>query len=272
MSRTIHLPNLDAAEPQVSGFELRRYVEGELTEARRAAIAQLLATDAALLARHDALANEVRAEHAAFALEMPHGRFLMEAEERAAPRGLLALLARMRMPVGFGALAASAAAVFFLVRAPDDGPTYDGLKGGARIGFFVKGAQEGGAHLGHDGEQLTQGDQVQFAVRDDDSKGVMVIVGVDGRGQVSIYAKRRVDTERAKGAHGANVLESSIVLDDAVGAERFWVVYADGDVGEVARAVEDAARTLAGADLAHAARLPLGAAYEQSSVHIVKVK
>lgn len=265
MARTILLPNLDAAEPAVSGFELLRYLEGELSAERRAAIDALLAQDPALKARHDALVAERRAEAGALALDVPLPRFLEQTEARARSP-LSALLARIRLPMGFGALAATAAAVFFMVRTPVE-PAYDGLKGGARIGFFVKGDSD--ARPGTAGEALHEGDRIQFAVRDDADKDVMVIVGVDGRGQVSTYAAEPLAGERSKGAE-PRLLPSSIVLDDSTGAERFFVVYADGALEDVQREVEAAARKLVGADLRTENRLPLDARFAQSSVHIVK--
>jgi hypothetical protein len=272
MARTIQLPNLDAAEPAVSGFELSRFVDGELSAERRAHIDALLQSDAALKARHDAIVSERRAEDGALKLDVPLPRFLdTHAVKTKSP--LASLLKRLRMPMGFGALAASAAAVFLMVRMPaDDRPSYDGLKGGARIGFFVKG--DGDARPGAAGETLHEGDRIQFAVRDDGDKDVMVVVGIDGRGQVSMYAAEALADGRSKGppmGSEPRLLPSSVVLDDSTGAERFFVVYADGELSSVQRAVEDAARKLVGQDLGSASKLPLDDAFAQSSVHIVKV-
>ena len=72
----------------------------------------------------------------------------------------------------------------------------------------------------------------------------------------------------------ARLLELSLVLDDAVGAERFFVVYGTGDVEALRTRAEAAARVLATnrGDLKADARLPLNEREtEQSSVHILKV-
>lgn len=267
MSTRILLPNLEAepgAEP--STHELRRFLAGELTPARRAHIERdLRADDGVLKARLEALAAELRAEQGVLQLEVPLARFLDEHERRTA-RGLLARLTSMRWTMGAGALAATAAAVFFLVRPVGQGVQ---LKGDARVGFLVREAH--GARFGTDGEQLARGTQIQFAVRDDRRHAAMVVVGVDGRGAVTVYAAERVKGEST--ADKTRLLPDSVVLDDATGAERFFVVYGDGDVDEVKRSVEEAAHRLvsSGASLVHGEQLPLPARFTQSSVHIVKV-
>lgn len=265
MSARILLPDLDV-EPSVSTHELRRFLAGELSPERRA----LIESDPSLQPRLAALAAEQRAEDAAFRLEVPLPRFLADHEERTKAPGLFARLASMRLTMGAGALAAAACAVFLLVRPIDD---EDPIRAkGGRVGFLVRESE--GARFGVDGEQLPRGAQIQFAVRDDVDHAAMVVVGVDGRGVVTVYAAERVD-ERVKGPspEKTRLLPESIVLDDATGAERFFVVYGDGHVDNVRREVEQAARALAssGASLVDTERLPLPSGYTQSSVHIVKV-
>jgi hypothetical protein len=283
MAKPVLLPNLDAPEAGViSTHELRRFLAGELSPDRRATLEERIGAEPALAARFAALADEIRAEEAAFQLEVPLPRFLMEQEERAARRGgLWARLLALRFTVGAGALVATAAAIFLVVRAPgaeDPEVPWDGLKGGARVGFFVK--DEEGARFGRAGEELAAGDRIQFAVRDDDVMRAMVLVGIDGKGAVTVYAAEDVAEARTKGATGSRppaaaprLLPVSVVLDDATGPERFFVVYADGDVDEVQRQVERAARDLAGRrpNLLESDRLSLPASFAQSSVHIVKV-
>lgn len=282
MTTRILLPDLDAdaAGPpsgSVSQHELRRFLAGELTSERRAQIE----SEPSLQPRLEALAAELRADQAAFQLEVPLPRFLADHAQRTAtaPGWFGAALARLgsgrpavgRWSMGAGAFAAAACALFLIVRAPaDEDPIRS--KGG-RVGFLIRESE--GARFGIDGEQLASGAQIQFAVRDDSKRAAMVMVGVDGRGVVTTYAAERVD-ERVKGPSApekTRLLPDSVVLDDATGAERFFVVYGDGDVDDVRREVEAAAHALAStrASLVDTERLSLPARYTQSSVHIVKV-
>ena len=270
MSPRITLPDLDAAEPGPSGFELLRFVAGELSAERRGEIERLLAADPALKARVDALAADERAAQAAFALEVPLPRFLDELEKKAARRSPFAWLRSLRLTGSLGALAAAAAAIVLFVRTPDDELAGTRTKGGARVGFFVK--DDGGAHAGKAGEELTAGDRIQFAVRDDADMRAMVLVGVDGKGVVTVYAAERVQG-RVKGEERTRLLPASVVLDEATGAERFFVVYGTEDLDALRAEVEAAAHQLAssGSDLARTERLPLPDTHVQSSVHIVKI-
>lgn len=262
---TLRLPDVDNDGRTVSSHELACFIAGEGTAARRTEITALLAGDAALKMRHDALISEQSAADAALRLEVPLPRFLDD--HAPAPAWWRALL-NVRV---FGAIAVGACAVLFIVM-PGSDPAYDGLKGNARVGFFVKDAHN--ARFGHAGERLSAGDQIQFAVKDDASHTAMVLVGVDGRGAVTVYAAERVDGERPKGESKPRLLPDSVVLDDSTGAERFFVVFGDGTVPEVRAQVEDAAHKLAAshADLVGTERLPLADSFVQSSVHIVKVR
>lgn len=281
-------------ERGVSPFELERYLVGELDAERRREIESLLAADATLAAELDAL----RARDAAFRVAMPFERFLADhearIEETSAAARVHAWWRSLRLPIGGGVIAAAAAAVALAVFLPepvDSGgassriPSVDEhgrtrLKGdGARIGFFVQ--VEGGARWGADGEELRAGDRIQLAVQDPEGARSMVIVGIDGRGEVSTYLARRLPTGTPKGESGPapRVLEQSLVLDDAVGAERFFVLYGmDADVEKLEQAAVRAARELSakvarGAeDLRRQERLYLSLDdVEQGSVHIIKV-
>ena len=269
---TLRLPTIpddDAPAPsRPSKHELARFIAGELDAGRAREITALLANDAALKARHDDLVNEQRAADAALKLEVPLERFLHDHAERTTSP-LAKLLRSMSFKAGLGVVVAGAAAVLFTIHPAD--PVYDGLKGGARVGFFVKDVHD--AHFGKDGEELSEGNQIQFAVRDDAARSAMVLVGVDGRGEVTVYDAEQIDHERAKGDSKTRLLPDSVILDDSTGAERFYVVYGDGDVDAVRVKVEGAAKELAARhpNLLDAERLPLDDSYVQSSVHIVKV-
>lgn len=283
-----------SVERKVSAFELERYHAGELSAERRQEIEALLAGDADLAAELD----ELRARDAAFRAHMPFERFIADHDARreatsgvARVRGFFRAL---RWQLGGGVVVAAAAAALALaVLVPGNDPDVDGtfpppfetsgetrLKGGgARIGFFVKGDE--GARWGSDGEELRAGDRIQLAVQDPAGARSMVIVGIDGRGQVSTYVARRLPTGTPKGERDAapRLLDQSLVLDDAVGAERFFVLYSDEtDVEALERAALDAARELSArvtsgaGDLRSAERLPLSLDdVAQGSVHIVKV-
>ncbi len=271
MTQRILLPDLDAAEPGPSSFELQRLIAGELSVERTAELERLLAGDPALKARHDALAAELRAEDAAFALEVPLPRFLDEMAAKTAQASPFHFLRALRLQGAIGVLVASAAALFFMVRTPDDELAGTRTKGGARVGFFVR--DDGGAHPGRAGEELTAGDRIQFAVRDDAAMRAMVLVGVDGAGVVTIYAAERV-SGRVKGDEKTRLLPASVVLDEATGPERFFVVYGSEDLEALKQQVEAAARALAASrsSLEQTERLPLPETLVQSSVHIVKIE
>lgn len=276
MSR-IHLPSLaddasadDAA--RVTRFDVERLAVGELSGAAAQRVQAAIDSDASLKAFYD----DVRAADAAFLVQAPPAAFLAQLEAKK-PVSLFAKLAQalalpqLRMAVG---ACATAAVVLVAVNVGGDS---DGTrtKGGEApsVGFFV---QDGSAaRVGHGGEALRPGDRIQLAVKDVD-KAALVVVGVDGSGAVSVYATESVTTA-TKGAHKSRVLPASLVLDDTLGTERFFVVYGD-DVDDVTAAATRAARALGDAvkakqqDLALVERLPLGDAYLQSSVHIEKVR
>ena len=271
----------------VTPFELERYFVGELSAARRAEIESALAEQPALKAALEA----IEAEQRAFVAEMPFGRFAArhaqrKVETEGMPARLTRWLARFRLQAGGLVLGGAAAAVLFAVApSSDDVPevTASGgevassnarLKGAARLGIFVK--EPAGARLGRDGERLSVGDRIQFVVKDVRDKPSMVIVGIDGRGQVSVYAQsgERGLTQKGPAAshESPRVLPQSVVLDDSLGPERFFVVFGGSSPEKLRADVERAAAQVAGsADLTVLERLPLSDDVVQSSVHIVKI-
>ncbi len=269
---TIFLPEVPDGDdvglaPSISRFELERFICGELPPERRAVIDRALAADPALKALHD----DVVAADRAFLIEQPPLPFFQRPAK--APSWWAGLLSHWH--AGLGAAAAAAAVVVVVVVAtPDESNRTKGGVEGPRVSFFVK--EESAARLGHAGEELKAGDQIQLAVKDVDKKA-LVVVGVDGAGSVTVYASESVQGGLSKGAGSPRVLPASLVLDETTGPERFFVVYGD-DVDTLLQAVDSAARHLgddvkAGrADLARTDQLPLGAAFPQSSVHIVKIR
>ena len=262
---------------EISVHELRRYHAGELDDQRRAAIAARVETDAVLRAELDELEATERAFKATHSFE----RFLSDHEARrrqqSALSSLQSRLRRFRWQAS-GLIAAGAAALLLLVvlpRGETRTPRYGGLKGAARVGFFVR--EHDGARIGVDGEQLPPGAQIQFAVRDDPQSSSMVLLGIDGRGHVTTYVAmhlRDAGNEKGSASDKARLLPQSLVLDEALGPERFFVVYGKEEPDALQAEAERAAKALLEreTDLTRADRLSLGEGHAQSSVHIVKVR
>lgn len=132
------------------------------------------------------------------------------------------------------------------------------------LGFWISRGGERG--VGRPGEALTAGDRIQFWY-DAAGGAPFALVGVDGRGAVTTYFSSAGSGRALEGGRGLRLGEA-LELDDAVGAERFFLC-AGPVAGDVA-AVEGAARSLAasGADLSRVERLPI--ACDQASVWIRK--
>ncbi|MDP2340456.1 MAG: hypothetical protein Q8O67_05845 [Deltaproteobacteria bacterium] len=263
----IQLPGVadDDDGARVSRFELERYVVGELSPERRAIIERALATDPALQATHD----DVVAADKAFLIELPPAPFFAKHEK--APSLWSRLVSHWQ--AGIGAVAAAAAVVVVVVVAnPEEGNRTKGGDEQPRLSFFVK--EESAVRVGHAGEELRAGDQIQLAVKDVDRKA-MVVAGVDGAGRVAIYVFESMQGVVLKGNAPARVLPASLVLDDTTGPERFFLVYGD-DLNALVEDVDVAIHKLAievkagRADLVHTERLAIEG--PQSSIHIVKVK
>ena len=281
---TIHLPrpgtNDDDSDDTagltdtraVSRFDVERFAVGELSGERALEVQRAIDADPALKVFFD----DVKASDAAFLIMAPPSSFM---SARATPASwwtrLRAAVSSLQLQVGVGA-AAAAVVVVVAVSAPEGPRSSTTSKGGAHtaaVGFFVK--DKNGARVGEAGEVLHAGDQIQLTVTDAD-RPAMVVVGIDGRGVVSVYAVEATGAV-AKGAAGPRVLPASLILDDTVGVERFFVVYGD-DASTTERAVRAAADDVAHdvrsgrVDLARVQRLSLGEGYAQASVHIQKVR
>ena len=280
---TIHLPRLGTDDDSnntgptdtraVSRFDVERFAVGALSGERALEVQRAIDTDPAL----KAFFEDVKASDAAFLIMAPPSSF-MAARTTPGSWGtrLRAAVSSLQLQMGLGA-AAAAAVVLIAVSTPDGPRPGTTSKGGphmAAVGFFVK--DDSGARVGEAGEVLHPGDQIQLAVTDADHSA-MVVVGIDGNGVVSVYAVEATATV-AKGAIGPRVLPASLVLDDTVGVERFFVVYGD-DAATTERAVRAAADDIARAvkagriDLATVSALDLSAdSFSQASIHIQKVR
>ena len=252
--------------------ELHRQKAGELSEESTAG------GDSDLGAQR----REVDADFEAFRLKIPFERFAMEQEtrleaERPAFLRLLSKLSRLPlMPMAAAAAATVALAVLVPALLPvelEHTTSSIRLKGGSRIGYFVK--RPGSAELGVDGQALHPGDFIQFAVHDVPGARSFVLLGIDGRGVVSTYVATDIQSTQTKGPTRPRLLPSAMKLDDSLGAERFFAVYGPGPIGALKEETEKAAgRVVASkSDLVQTGVLPLPESYgySQSSVHIVKL-
>ncbi len=277
---------------RVSRFDVERLACGELAGDEATRVQRAVDKDPAL----QAFLQELRADDAAYFVQKPPAAFLARlplgegavhtpttmtpwARAAAVVEHLRRLLLGRGM-AGVVTAAVAAAVVVAVVRTP--GPPDDDVngpirsKGGVRppaLSFFVK--QASGARLGRPGEALTAGDQIQLAVTDAAPRA-LVVIGVDSAGVVAVYAaEHTAGTE--KGSPGPRPLPAALVLDDTVGAERFFVVYGD-DLERLQDAARRAATTLGNdvvagrADLIHTSRLALDDDIPQASVHILKVR
>jgi hypothetical protein len=267
-------PDCDHTALSVGRFELEQYLCDELPVERRQAIEEALRNDPALRALHDELVAEDRA---ALAL-LPPAALVARVQEKGPGLSVWQRLRRLTL-VGVPVLSAAAVLVL-LARGPDGDPDLTGptRSKGAGLSFVVQ--DNGGARAGVAGEALRQGDRIQLAVGEVPGANHLVIVGVDGRGEVSVYDDSPLLSRRKGG--GLQVLPRSLTLDDAVGTERFFAVFAvaEDDAARAAllEAVQAAAARVAqaGGDLATTERLevrPKAAVrvLAQHSVFITKV-
>lgn len=279
----VHLPELsdddDGADfasdsARVSRFDVERLACGELAGDELARVQRAVDDDPAL----QEFLRELRADDAAFLLQQPPAAFVARLSPTAPTMTpwarAAAFLGGLRLQLAAGAMAAAVLIAVVVAPGNDDDPIRG--KGGERqpaLSFFVK--EEGGARLGSAGETLNAGDQIQFAVTDA-SPRALVVVGVDSAGVVSVYASEETTTV-AKGQTGPRPLPRALVLDDVVGAERFFVVCGD-DLAALEREARAAASRLAAdvkagrADLERTTRLAVDDDLPQASIHIRKVR
>ncbi|MCP4500499.1 MAG: hypothetical protein GY822_11115 [Deltaproteobacteria bacterium] len=281
------LSNLESeTNSHISRHELECFIAGDLVKERRGEIEAQLLIDAPLKARVERLFAVERA----FQTKMPFARFEKDFESRASAqnsspekvdqRGENSLLQRFMdwaaSPSAIGGSAlVGAAALFFLVASPGDetGLRSKGAKEGVKISFYVQ--SEKGARLGVDGEELREGERLQFALHDDLRARAMVVVGIDGNGQVSIITSEsfaeKTNTTKGGVAPKKRLLTESLVLDDTVGAERFFVIYSEGSLAELQKAAQTAAEEIVAShkDLEKVEVLDVKS-LSQSSIHIVK--
>ena len=134
------------------------------------------------------------------------------------------------------------------------------------LGFYASRGAGGERRVGDPGEKLTKGDRIQFFY-DAPAAAPFTLVGVDGRGEVTTYFSTGEGGGTLRAGRG-NALVGAIELDDAEGAERFFLCA--GEKAKDVEAVEQAAGVIAssGDDLSRVDRLPF--ACDQASVWIRK--
>lgn len=175
---------------------------------------------------------------------------------------------KRRLPLsGIVATLAAAAAVAVVSARVIRTDTIPGerAKGGLALALFVRHG-EGPVEEALPGARLVPGDAVRFSLSTS-KEGYVAVVGMDDRGAVTLHAAPEAPLSAGKG----QLLEGSVVLDDAIGPERFVAVLCDHAPG--ASRVESAARTaLAAADGDPRRAGPLRIDCQQASFLIEKVE
>lgn len=139
-------------------------------------------------------------------------------------RTLEALRARARWTVIVGALVpALAAAILFAVWPRASAEPDLAVKGGAALEVYALRAQHVRALA--DGSPLSPGDQIRFAVTPGGARHVL-IASVDSLGHTTIYVPYGGAIGLAVDPHHRTELPGSIVLDDSLGPERVFAIFA----------------------------------------------
>lgn len=195
---------------------------GELPEARAAEVRAALRAEPGGLERLAALAAADRA----FAQEAPAERVLQGARARAVELAV-AETRRRRRTWGMIVPALAVAVAVVAVVGADLGPGVDdpdapGIRTKGLVpGVVVYRAVGDGVEVLHDGDPVAAGDRIQLG-RVGAGAAHGVLLGVDGRGTVSVHAPLDGDTRLEEA--GEVLLDFSLELDDAPEHETFvWV-------------------------------------------------
>ncbi|MCA9539349.1 MAG: hypothetical protein KC620_10710 [Myxococcales bacterium] len=228
----------DAIDPRLgegpSELVIDAYVTGEATPDEIAAVETWMAADAenrgVIEARRQGFAAFAEARPQVMLARIRQGLAAAEAEEAAAARPtrpaarkrgrsnwLLALM---------GALAAAAAAAWFFVLRPPEAPQDTVLAKGT-VALRVFRARGDEVVEVNSGEQVRSGDRLRFRPEGlPDGPGYLLVVGVEGTGELFAYAPadgQAVATSGALTDDGA--LPGSAVLDGSTGRERAVLVW-----------------------------------------------
>ncbi|MEZ4319529.1 MAG: hypothetical protein R3F61_18580 [Myxococcota bacterium] len=234
--RALATPN-DGQRP--SHLQLDRYATGELTPAEAAEVERALEHDAEARAHLEAVqgAADSVAPFDLGALTARAASLDDGAHVTPAPandnRGFLALGGLLLM-----AAVALLVAWPLLSGQPTSGavdPTYVGVRGGGALEVYH--LQASGLAR-YDKRALGEGDVVGFKV-DPASHGGVVLLSVDGSGQISVHWPASGDAPEPVSGSGMVALPGSVILDGAPGPELFVAVF-DTSVAEARASAERA--------------------------------
>ena len=204
---------------------LRRYHFGELAPSEAAQVKEALEKDEQAAAR----LAQIQAEEKLFLERVDLNTESVAVIERL-HQSPPSLLDRIRKLLVGRTFQAATAAVLLVVLIPvglwwtpnPKGPNR--TKGSVQLEMFVKG--QSGVQPGIDGMTLQEGDQVQFRYQAV-GRNYLFVVSVDDDGVVSPLFPDSPSQSIAVRSDGKRVLDGSIILDDAVGPERFFAVFSD---------------------------------------------
>jgi hypothetical protein len=230
----------------IPDWVLERYRAGTLSEARRAQVEQALRDDPQVAQRLASLgASDEEILH-----KYPPSwvRRQIEGRLHSQPQG------RQYLPLALVLLTASAA-VTLTMNVPSSEPQLtDRIKGGPQLSIFREGQP---VALG-EGDLAHEGDVLQIAVTHGGAP-YGAVVSIDGRGSVTVHARRLTPEEGA----GTIVLDQALKLDDAPDFERFFLVTSAKPIPM--ETLTSAARTLAQDTLrAQTEPLPLPSSFQQT--------
>ena len=212
----LEMPSQMPKREHLGHATLARWAASELRGAARDTAAAHIEGCAQCQAR----LKEMEAQRRAFLVQRPTSRFLADLEARR-PKPWL----RRWAPSFGGLLLAAAAALWFVVLAPNPGPTTPGvlpdvhhtrIKSGVGLSFHVRTVD--GIHEGQPGGVYHPGDAIQLRYT---SPGPvhLLVVSLDSSGAVTpFYDAQGRSLTIEPGT--AQLLEGSVVLDDTLGAER----------------------------------------------------
>jgi hypothetical protein len=148
---------------------------------------------------------------------------------RPAPRSWWALV---RWPYALGAATATALALLlvFAPRGDEPGPDSGTRTKGAEFSLSFVIESGGKPVLAEPGHRLRAGDRIQFLLTAP-AGGQLHLVGVDGRGQVSVYFPAPGVTPPAFPGGAGRPVPGSIILDDAPGPERVFALLCSAALG-----------------------------------------
>lgn len=260
--------------PIPNALDLERYLLGELSDERAAALQALEAADPAFREQ----VRLMRADDEAARLQHPPKRVAAEIEARA---GVTPGTRAKGSWLSWAAPLAATAVVMYIAL-PQDRPDVadragvtidDGVRPKASAEALEPTLQiyrdRGGAPEPlADGAAVAPGDVIQVAYKaGDQAHGV--IVSVDGAGSVTLHWPPQASGTTALDGGGEHTLERAWALDDAPGFERFWFV--TGPLPLDVSAVLKAAEQIAGSGLAATSPgLPIQQRVEQQSVLLRK--